>query len=241
MKPVAIFQHTEVGAPGSVPAILNALGIPYRLIPIVDGAPVPARADAFSGLIFMGGYMSVHDPLPWLAQEMSLIRQAADSRIPLSGHCLGSQIMAVALGGEVSRNPRPEIGWQPITVTGAPAAADWLSRPAGHELLTFQWHGDTFHRLPEGAELIATSAHCLHQGFVLDGIHIAMQSHLEMTPALVRLSVARNGQQLDRELAAGNPAVTSRADTLAALDAKTAALHDTLAPLYAHWARNLQP
>ncbi|MGO3742903.1 type 1 glutamine amidotransferase [Kerstersia sp.] len=240
MKPVAIFQHTEVGAPGSVPAILDALQVPYRLIPIVDGAPVPAQADAFSGLIFMGGYMSVHDPLPWLQQEMALIRQAASLRIPLSGHCLGSQIMAVALGGDVRRNRQPEIGWQHITVTDAPQAPAWLSRPAGQELLTFQWHGDTFHRLPDGAELIAASDHCAHQGFVLDGIHIAMQSHLEMTPALVRLSVERNGAQLDREVAAGNPAVSSRTDTLSGLEEKTASLHATLAPLYAHWVRNLR-
>lgn len=240
MKPAAIFQHTEVGAPGSVPDILAAQGIPHRIIRILDGEPVPTDARSFSGLILMGGYMGVHDPLPWLAQEMALIRQAAHLRIPVSGHCLGSQILAQALGGEVRRNPRPEIGWNTIEVTDAPQAQDWLGATAGTQLLTFQWHGDTFSALPPKAELIATSPGCAHQGFVVDGIHIGMQSHLEMTPGLVQLSVERNGHQLDREFTAGNPAVTSRASTLDDLEAKTQALRVTLTQLYRHWSKHLQ-
>lgn len=239
MKPVAIFQHTEVGAPGSVPAILDELGIPHRLISILDGDAVPARADAYAGMIVMGGYMSAHDPLPWLAEEMALIRQAASLRIPLSGHCLGSQIMAAALGGAVSRNPRPEIGWGRITATDDPQAEQWLGCHAGQSLLTFQWHGDTFSRLPPGARLIATNPHCAHQGYVLDGIHIGMQSHLEMTPALVQLSLERNGAQLERELAAGNPAVSSPSATLADLEDKTRTLRETLFTLYSQWVRHL--
>lgn len=57
MKPVAVFQHTEVGAPGTVVAILRLLGCTVELVPIVHGAAVPSDASAFGGQVFMGGYM----------------------------------------------------------------------------------------------------------------------------------------------------------------------------------------
>ncbi|MDR6856123.1 type 1 glutamine amidotransferase [Variovorax guangxiensis] len=238
MKPIAIFQHTEVGAPGTVPSILDALQLPWRIVRIVDGEPVPASADSFSGLVLMGGFMSVHDPLAWIAREIALIREAASLGVPVCGHCLGSQILATALGGSVRRNARPEIGWNPITVADTPTAQEWLGEAAGTQLLAFQWHGDTF-ELPPGAERIATSAHCENQAFVMNGRHLAMQSHLEMTPELVQLSVARNGSQMDRELHAGNPAVTSREQTLSDLRERTTAMKAILLRLYSRWAEGL--
>lgn len=57
MKPVAVFQHTEVGAPGTVVTILRLLGRTVELLPIVHGAAVPTDAFAFGGLVFMGAHM----------------------------------------------------------------------------------------------------------------------------------------------------------------------------------------
>lgn len=238
MKPVAIFQHTEVGAPGTVPAILDELQLPWRVIGIVDGEPVPADAGAFSGLVFMGGFMSANDPLPWIAQETALIRDAASTGIPVCGHCLGGQIVAAALGGSVRRNAQPEIGWNRVTVDDTPTAQEWFGQASGTRVPVFQWHADTF-ELPPGAERIATSAHCENQAFVMDGRHLAMQCHLEMTPQLVTLSVERNGPQLDRALRARHRAVTSRAQTLADLPARTDAMKSILHRLYSRWSEGL--
>ena len=210
MKPIAIFQHTRVGAPGNVIPIVESLGRRCEIIPIVDGAPVPSDPDLYGGLIFMGGYMSVHDPYPWIDKELSLIQQADTLNIPVAGHCLGSQLLAVALGGKVRQNARPEIGWQQITVEGKSYAEEWWGQPDGRSLLTFQWHGDTF-ELPAGAVRIASSMYCQNQAFVARDLHVGVQSHLEMTPNLVLLSMQRNGTQLVREYNAGNPAVTSMA------------------------------
>lgn len=90
MKPIAVFQHTEVGAPGAVVPILEALGREVVLVRIVDGDAVPADASGFGGLVFMGGSMGARDPLPWIAQELALIRDADARGIPVAGHCLGS-------------------------------------------------------------------------------------------------------------------------------------------------------
>ena len=62
----------------------------------------------------MGGPMSVNDPLPWIEQELSLIRKAQDKGLPVLGHCLGGQLISRALGGTISANPVKEIGWYPV-------------------------------------------------------------------------------------------------------------------------------
>ena len=168
MKPIAVFQHTVVGAPGAVVPILQALGREVRLVRIVAGEPVPTDPSAFSGLVFMGGYMGVHDDYPWIAQELALIRAADAQAIPVAGHCLGSQLVALALGGSVANHVQPEIGWQPLQTTDTSVARDWWGPWAGQTLETFQWHGDTF-TPPPAALQIARSSQCEHQAF--DDIH----------------------------------------------------------------------
>ncbi|MEJ8814516.1 type 1 glutamine amidotransferase [Variovorax ureilyticus] len=236
MKPIAVFQHTEVGAPGTVVPILQSLGQAVRVIRIVDGEPVPESAEGFCGLVFMGGYMGVHDGLPWIARELALIRDADARGLPVAGHCLGSQLVALALGGSVARHTAPEIGWQPLQTGSGALARDWWGEFAGGEVQTFQWHGDTF-QPPPGALQIARSDHCSNQAFALRDRHLMLQSHLEMTPALVSLSLERNGEQLRRQFAAGNPAVSDPSDVLGDLDARTARMRTVLARLYARWVR----
>ncbi len=237
MKPIAIFQHTTVGAPGSIPAIFEDLHLPYQIIRIIDGQAVPEDASQFSGLVFMGGYMSVYDGLPWIAQEIALIQQADTLGIPVAGHCLGSQLVATAFGGKVRSNRTREICWNNITVDHSAIAKQWWGAPEGQVLLTFQWHGDTF-SLPPGAVRIATSAYCENQAFVVNDRHMAIQSHLEMTPSLVALSFERNGKQLETEYARGNPAANSPQQLMEHVPQKTQAIRHTLTRLYTHWSRN---
>lgn len=239
MKPIAIIQHTEVGAPGAVLPVLDRLGLPWEIIAVVDGAPIPASAGAYAGLVLMGGYMGVNDRLPWMADEIRLIRDADARGLPVAGHCLGSQLLAHAFGAEITRNHTVEIGWQPIRVDAHAAAEDWFGHPGGSEHAVFQWHGDTF-AIPEGAVRIATSAHCANQAYVIGGRHLGMQFHLEMTPALIELSLERNGHQLERQLASGNPAVSTLEETAADTPARTAAMHDLMTRLYRRWSQGLR-
>lgn len=235
-KPIAVFQHTEVGAPGTVVPILEALGREVQVVRIVDGEAVPADASAFGGLVFMGGYMSVHDPLPWIPQELALIRDADARGIPVAGHCLGSQLVALALGGTVRQHTQPEIGWCTIDAEADETARDWWGDAAGRPLQTFQWHGDAFDP-PAGAARIAGGAYCGNQAFVVNGRHLLVQSHLEMTPALVALSVERNGEQLRRQNALGNPAASAYDDVLNDLPERSARMRALLERLYARWVQ----
>ena len=110
MKPVAIFRHAPTEGPGYFATYLDRYGVPWEVIGIDEGEAVPAGAERFSGLVFMGGPMSVNDDLPWIAPALKLIRAAAGGGVPVLGHCLGGQLMARALGGEITRNPVKEIG-----------------------------------------------------------------------------------------------------------------------------------
>ena len=134
----------------------------------------------------MGGPMSVNDDLPWIAPELALIRLAIAADMPVIGHCLGGQLMSLALGGEVTRNPVKEIGWGRVQATETSAARHWLGDAQSFD--AYQWHGETF-SLPKGAVRILGGEYCSNQAYVLGphgGIHLGMQFHIEMTEALIR-------------------------------------------------------
>jgi GMP synthase-like glutamine amidotransferase len=190
MKPVAVFQHCHNVQPGHFASFLDQQEIPWQLIAIDRGDAVPADIHAFSGLCFMGGPMSVNDNLPWIAQELALIRQAIATDMPVIGHCLGGQLMSLALGGKVTRNPVKETGWGAVQATDTPEARLWLgsTQAAVYSFDAYQWHGETF-TLPEGAVRVLGGEYCANQAYVLGpggGIHLGMQFHIEMTEELIR-------------------------------------------------------
>jgi GMP synthase-like glutamine amidotransferase len=182
MKPVAIFRHAPTEGPGYFATFLEAHGIPWQLIAIDIGDEVPASPAAFSGLCFMGGPMSVNDPLPWIADVCSLISQAVTAGVPVIGHCLGGQLLAKALGGTVTRNAVKEIGWGETLVDGGEDATNWLGGFSG-KATVFHWHGETF-SIPAGASRLMRSEWCANQMFAL-GPHLAMQCHVEMTAEMI--------------------------------------------------------
>ena len=102
VKPVAIFRHVATEGPGYFATYLSRHEIPWRVLKIDEGEPVPGDPREFSGLVFMGGPMSVNDGLPWIAPTLRLIHAAVDAGIPVLGHCLGGQLIAKALGKRVN-------------------------------------------------------------------------------------------------------------------------------------------
>jgi len=136
-----------------------------------------------SGLIVMGGPQSANDPLPSLDAEIRLISQAIQTGIPVLGICLGSQLIAKALGARVYRNPEKEIGWFPIHFTEA-AQNDPLFSGIPSPTTFFHWHGETFD-LPSGAEWLAYSDRCKHQAYRYPGNVCGIQFHPEITPPMV--------------------------------------------------------
>jgi len=183
MQEILIFRHAPHEGPGYLADFLGRHRLPWRLIRIDENDPIPSSIDGVSGLVFMGGPMSVNDPLPWIPPVLKLIREAVSADVPVLGHCLGGQLISKALGGAITKNPVKEIGWLPVSRVDSPAAKPWLDGlPAEFEV--FHWHGETF-SIPPGATRILASSDCANQAFVI-GKTLAFQCHIEMTGEMVR-------------------------------------------------------
>jgi GMP synthase-like glutamine amidotransferase len=129
------------------------------------GVPFPLIRD-FDWLVIMGGPMNAYEEAeyPWLAEEKVFIKHAVDQGKLIIGLCLGAQLLSCVLGGEVTRNPRKEIGWFPVSlspeVRSLPLFSFLPEKP-----VVFQWHGDTF-SIPPEAVLLAESEACKNQAFM---------------------------------------------------------------------------
>ena len=113
----------------------------------------------------------------------TFLQRAVAHGIPLLGICLGSQLLAKALGARVYRNPQKEIGWYTVDLTPA-GAADPLFAGLASPVPVFQWHGDAFD-LPAGARALASSPLCAHQAFRYGDRVYGLLFHLELAPAII--------------------------------------------------------
>lgn len=233
MQPVAIFRHTPTEGPGHFATYLGCKGLPWRLIAIDAGEAVPARPSPYSGLVFMGGPMSVNDELPWIPPVLDLIRQAVAEDIPVLGHCLGAQLMARALGGEVGPNPVKEIGWGAVRTVASPITQDWFGDIGDFQ--AFHWHGETF-SIPPGAIRILESDHCANQAFAL-GNHLGLQCHVEMTQEMIRTWCEVGAEEIAQ---AASPAVQSPERILAETPRLLAPMRAVAERLYGRWVAGLR-
>lgn len=157
-RSVCVIQHAAAEPPGLIARSLRSEGWDLRMIRTYRGDAVPERLGSDRGLVVMGGPMSVYDSeqYPFLEAELTLIADALARSRPVLGVCLGSQLLAAALGAAVMPNLRREIGWHRVHFTRA-AAKDALWKDHVDDLTAFHWHGDRFD-VPAGAISLAWSA-----------------------------------------------------------------------------------
>jgi len=233
MKPVSIFRTARSEGPAYFATYLDRRSIPWQLVPLDEGAAVPRDPQPFSGMVFMGGAMSVNDDLPWIAPVLELIRDAVRKDVPVLGHCLGGQLMSKAFGGTVRVNPYKEIGWGEVRVADNGVAREWLGEVQAFE--TFQWHGETF-SLPPGATRVLENPHCANQAFAI-GKHFGMQCHVEMTDELVKLWLRGGADEMRASLS--SPAVQSREEIETDMQARLERLHQVADRIYDKWTEGL--
>ena len=194
MKPVVILQHEPDDPPGSLRIALRALKVPYDIRRLDHGDPVPA-ADELSALIALGGAMHVTQTreFPFLEAEKQLMRRMVQAGAPVWGICLGAQVLTEAVGGEVYKRERPEIGWVSIEKV----ADDPLLRGISSPFVAFGWHEYSC-KLPPTAQLVAENAAGV-QVFRAGGRSWATQFHPEvdaaMAPHWVDDAVKEHGEQ----------------------------------------------
>jgi len=139
----------------------------------------------YEGLVILGGPMNTDEAhlYPHIEHELKIIQEALDNDLPILGICLGSQLIAKALGAEVGRNPCREIGWHDVTLTEE-GRKDPILRHFAETERIFHWHGDAF-KIPSGAQHLATSRLCPNQAFRYGNKVYGFQFHLEVDEAMI--------------------------------------------------------
>lgn len=154
---VLVVQHEDMCPPGWVGEWLVEAGAELDVRRPYAGGDLPATLDDHEAMVVLGGSMGADDDADhaWLTDVKGLVREAATRGVPTWGICLGHQLCASALGGEVLRNPRGQqigvldVGWRPT------AATDPLFARVSSPARAAQWNNDIVLRLPDGAELLA--------------------------------------------------------------------------------------
>lgn len=163
---------------------------------IMEEDPALPNLEAFDMLVIMGGPMGVYeeDIYDWLKPEKEFIKAAIYSGKKVLGICLGSQLIAEALGSKVYPHIEKEIGWWPVHKLKNESAAK-LMEGLPDNFITYHWHGDTFD-LPEGAvQLFKTNA-CSQQGFLWGKNVATIQFHPEATNELVMAMINHGKDEL---------------------------------------------
>jgi GMP synthase-like glutamine amidotransferase len=229
MKPIRIFRHVVCEGPGYLGQFLDRQAVPWEMVCLDEGAKVPMDLQSVSALVFLGGSMSVNDPIDWISEELALIRRAFAAKVPMMGACFGGQLLSKALGGEVVRGLNGmEIGWYPLRRVRNCQCGGWLEG-LPEQIEMFHWHGETF-TPPSGSRPLLESLCFRHQAFAMED-HLAMQFHLEMTAEMVRGWIRQYGADLRKK----SPCSQCEAEITRNLDSKIEQLHAVADVMYGRW------
>nr|WP_315475752.1 type 1 glutamine amidotransferase [uncultured Undibacterium sp.] len=241
MKAVLVVQQVNLDTADFFIEFLNELGIAYDLRNMEAGDLLPDSIKTYAGYCMLGGPMSVNDEanFPFLRQEKELVREAIALSIPVIGHCLGGQLMSVAMGGAVKKAILPEIGWHAIQSIpeniGLNTSNKWFGDQTDFTL--FQWHNESF-SIPPNAVKIARSLHCENQAFVINDIHLAMQFHCEVSQEKVAYWALNEKADIDALLHL--PSIQSSEEIFAELPLKICESQVLARSIYGHWAKALK-
>jgi len=139
--------------------------------------------------VVLGGPMASYSDESFVSRkaEIALLKEAVKREIPVLGICLGSQLLAVALGARTYRRENPEIGYLPVTLNEE-GRADRLFTGCPPVFSPRHKHFDSF-ELPEGAVRLASSVECAEQGFRYGDLAWGLQFHFEMDQTAAALAL----------------------------------------------------
>jgi GMP synthase (glutamine-hydrolysing) len=185
MSSVVILRHHGCETAGAIGDALARSAIHWSYVSLAERTTALPDVERADGLVVLGGPFSVRQPerYPWMRLEMEIIRKALTRGIPILGVCLGSQLLAAALGSPVRPAPRPEIGWLPIRLEPA-AREDRLFHGLPESFVACVWHNDVF-ELPPGAVSLARSEMTSCQAYRYGAHAYGLLFHLEMKQEMV--------------------------------------------------------
>ena len=189
---ILVLEHHPLETAGRLGVTLNEHGHRQRIVQLHAGDPLPPDLDDVDGLISLGGPMNVDQTADhaWMQPEIELIRQAHEADLPVLGICLGAQLIASALGGEVAAMDEPEIGFYKLTSTFF-GTTDPLHLGFPWDTMMFHAHAQQITKAPPGGTPIPLSgtARAKCQAFRVGLNTYGFQYHFEWTRRTIEMLV----------------------------------------------------
>jgi GMP synthase-like glutamine amidotransferase len=171
----------------------------------VQRGEYPASIDECDAYLITGSRESVYDDQPWIHRLAKFVQELDAARHPLVGICFGHQLIAHVLGGETRA---AETGWAVgVQETQVLSPAEWML-PYRERFGLLSSHKDQVVRLPERAEVFASTAFCPNSGFTIGDHILTFQGHPEFSKGYSRALI-----ELRRDLL-GEPGYSSGVESL---------------------------
>jgi len=233
MAKIWVLQHHPAENLGGIADALEGAALAWQYVRVFNRQPIPRDMKGAGGLIVLGGAETVYQlsRYPYLRDEIALIENALAEGKPILGVCLGSQLLAAALGAQVRRGTQREIGWYPVRLEEA-AAEDRLTRGLPREFTAMHWHSDVFD-LPSGATPLASSDLTEVQAFRYGNSAYGILFHAEITREILTALVMEFGEGLKRAGIDGD-AITTQ------IEVHLPKLETIGAQIFARWAAPIQ-
>jgi len=156
-----------------------------------DREDVRGWVGSWDGVILTGSERSVFEDHPWVAKQMSLVKDSYENDLPILGVCYGHQLIFRALYGKdvLARRAVPEVGWRRVQLEQDPVFAD-----IPLIIYPYVFHHDELARIPTGWRLLASSGECAIHGARSEVKAVyGLQFHPEITPAVGVDGIRRQG------------------------------------------------
>jgi len=190
--PILVFQHSDIGGPGRLAATFRDHGFKLDIRRVDQSVAIPTDLDDVQGVMILGGPMNVTEiaQLPWMQQEAAFIKRAHEAGLPVIGICLGAQLIAHALGGQVGpKEGPPDLGFYATSI-GIPGQTEIMLSGVPWQHPQLYSCGQEVKQVPPGATVLATTAStkvaCFKVGLRTYGFLFHFECDRPMAEALLK-------------------------------------------------------